>query len=38
MAGLSPLLAVIVCHGVCERLGANFVFGPGAKPQFEPGF
>jgi hypothetical protein len=38
MAGLSPVIAVIVCHGVCERLGANFVFGPGPKPEYEPGF
>ena len=38
MAGLSPLLAAIVCHGVCERLGADFVFGPGPKPEYEPAF
>jgi hypothetical protein len=36
LAGLTPLVAAVVCHGVCERLGANFVFGPGEKPQFEP--
>jgi hypothetical protein len=35
MAGLSPVLAALVCHGVCERLGARFVFGPGAKPHYE---
>lgn len=35
MAGLTPLIAAIVCHGVCERLGGDFVFGPD-KPQFEP--
>jgi hypothetical protein len=32
MAGLSPLVTAVVCHGVCERLGANFVFGPN-RPQ-----
>jgi hypothetical protein len=35
MAGLTPVVAVVVCHGVCERLGANFVFGPGSKPPYE---
>jgi hypothetical protein len=38
LAGLMPLVAAVACHGVCERLGANFVFGPGPKPQFEPGY
>ena len=38
LAGLTPVVAAVVCHGVCERLGGNFVFGPGAKPQFEPGY
>lgn len=28
MAGLTPVLAAIVCHGVCERLGSSFIFGP----------
>jgi hypothetical protein len=35
LAGLTPLVAAVVCHGVCERLGGNFVFGPGAKPHYE---
>ena len=38
LAGLTPLVAAVACHGVCERLGAAFVFGPGEKPQFEPGY
>ncbi len=38
LAGLTPVVAAVVCQGVCEQLGANFVFGPGAKPQYEPGF
>ena len=38
MAGLTPLVAAVVCHGVCERLGGNFVFGPGRKPHFEDGY
>jgi hypothetical protein len=38
LAGLTPLVAAVVCHGVCERLGGEFVFGPGRKPQYEPGF
>jgi hypothetical protein len=38
MAGLSPIVATVACHGICERLGANFCFGPGPKPQFDPGF
>jgi hypothetical protein len=37
LAGLTPLVAAVVCHGVCERLGGNFVFGPGEKPHFEDG-
>jgi hypothetical protein len=32
MAGLTPLVAAVVCHGVCERLGASFVFGTN-RPQ-----
>jgi hypothetical protein len=35
MAGLMPALAAIVCQGVCEHLGANFVFGPD-RPPFDP--
>jgi len=35
MAGLTPLVAAVANHGVCERLGGNFVFGPGAKPHYE---
>src|ERR1700733_7322479 len=37
MAGLTPVVAAIVCHAVCERLGGNFVFGPGPKPQYPQG-
>jgi hypothetical protein len=36
LAGLTPLVAAVICHGVCERLGAEFVFGPGEKPHYEP--
>lgn len=32
LAGLTPLVAAIVCQGVCESLGGDFVFGPGEKP------
>jgi hypothetical protein len=35
LAGLMPVFAAIACHAVCERLGAEFVFGPGAKPQYQ---
>jgi hypothetical protein len=38
LTGLSPVIAAIVCYGVCERLGANFVFGPGPKPEYETAF
>jgi hypothetical protein len=38
MAGLSPVVAAVVCHGICERLGAQFVFGPGSKPQHQGGY
>ena len=37
MAGLSPVLITIACHGVCERLGGEFVFGPN-KPQYDGGY
>jgi hypothetical protein len=37
IAGLTPLVAAVVCHGVCERLGGNFVFGPN-KPQYQGGY
>jgi hypothetical protein len=37
MAGLSPVLAAVICHGVCEKLGAEFVFGKD-KPQYEGGY
>jgi hypothetical protein len=37
MAGLTPVLAAIICHGVCERLGADFVFGKD-KPQYNGGY
>jgi hypothetical protein len=35
MAGLTPLVAAVACQGICERLGGDFVFGPGAKPQYQ---
>jgi hypothetical protein len=35
MAGLTPVVATIGCFGVCEQLGAAFVFGPGPKPHYE---
>jgi hypothetical protein len=38
MAGLTPVFAAIGCHALCERLGGNFVFGPGKKPSFDDGF
>ncbi len=38
VAGLMPLVWMVACHGICERLGGNFVFGPGPKPQYEPGY
>jgi hypothetical protein len=38
LAGLTPLVAAVACHGVCERLGGNFVFGPGPKPQYQGGY
>jgi hypothetical protein len=37
MAGLSPVVAAIVSHGICERGAGNFVFGSD-KPQYEGGF
>jgi hypothetical protein len=37
LAGLSPLVAVVACHTACERLGGNFVFGKGEKPQYQEG-
>jgi hypothetical protein len=38
LAGLMPVVAAVACHAVCERLGARFVFGPGAKPQYQGGY
>jgi hypothetical protein len=37
MAGMSPALAAVVCHGICEKLGADFVFGKGGT-QYEGGY
>jgi hypothetical protein len=38
MAGLTPLVAAVVCHGICERLGGDFVFGRGEKPSYREGW
>jgi hypothetical protein len=35
--GMSPIVATVACQGVCERLGAKFVFGDN-RPQYEPEF
>ena len=32
LAGLSPVGIIIVCQGVCERLGQDFVFGKNVRP------
>lgn len=34
MAGCMPIATAAGCLFVCERLGGNFVFGPGPKPSF----
>jgi hypothetical protein len=34
LAGLTPLVLVVVCEGVCERLGQDFVFGKGVRPHY----
>jgi hypothetical protein len=36
LAGLMPLVAAVVSHGICERGAGNFVFGSD-KPEFQGG-
>jgi hypothetical protein len=34
LAGLTPLVLVVACEMVCERLGQDFVFGKGNRPHY----
>ena len=34
LAGLTPLVIVVVCEGVCEKLGQDFVFGKDVRPHY----
>jgi hypothetical protein len=34
LAGLTPLVLVVACEFVCERLGQDFVFGKGQRPHY----
>jgi hypothetical protein len=36
LAGLTPLAMTVGCEAVCEKLGQDFVFGPGNRPRFNP--
>jgi hypothetical protein len=36
LVGLSPMALAVVCQVVCEQLGQDFVFGKGARPQYNP--
>jgi hypothetical protein len=36
LVGLAPAAAAVVCHGVCEQLGQDFIFGKGKRPQYNP--
>ena len=36
LAGFMPMALAGIATAICERLGANFVFGPGNRPPFDP--
>lgn len=37
LLGATPFVAAVLWHSVCERLGADFVFGRDSRPDYVPG-